>query len=264
MLLKDILTEKTTKKPKPLKAGDETPHDYNHPWVMLNHLKQQALKNGQQLATTYQLFVPRRNPTALTARDRRLSNIANPYAHDDQGNLKPEYAKWEQPTTEAAPILKPGKAISPPGRNKPQADLWTSTARKTPNGWTSSWSRWIATNRRDWMSPTGYLYKVNPGALILELNGNDDAEQVFDIFDGLGRIEHNQAPDNTYDRDRLLHRSFPWNETVKHFDGVWHQGYNYDREGFMYGWDVESVAWFDTSFLTLVGEVPIANVADDS
>ena len=54
---------------------------------------------------------------------------------------------------------------------------------------------------------------------------------------------------------------FPWDQIVKHFDGVWHSGYS--DQGFMYGWDVESTAWFDTSFLQLVGEVPVAGYDDD-
>jgi len=50
--------------------------------------------------------------------------------------------------------------------------------------------------------------------------------------------------------------NFPWDEISKHFDAVWHSGSGYDRD-FMYGWDVESTAWFNTDFLQLIGEVPV-------
>ena len=276
MKAREFLNELPKKKAALPQAGDTTPHDHNPGWEDLNWLKSQAKQCGERLAGSYQLFVPRANASARTPRDRRLSNLANQWAWDstDPTKLKPDYEKWEKgpkelsPTgqpdddrvAEAAPILAPGKAVTPPGNNKPTANIWTSTGRKTANGWTSDWSNWIQHNQRDWFSPRGYLYQVKPGALILELNYSQDAERVFRAFRNLGRT--NKPPEYYQDNKELSMKTiFPWDQIVKHFDGVWHSGYS--DQGFMYGWDVESTAWFDTSFLQLVGEVPVAGYDDD-
>lgn len=264
MLVKDLLEAK--KKHLLQKAGDTTPHDYNPGWEELNWLKQQAKKNGERLAGSYQLFVPRSNPSAKTPRDYRLDNLGNKWAWDDEGNLKPDYEKRERirqelkgtETMESAPILKPGKAITPPGRNKPQADFWTSTAKKTTDGWTSEWAQWVSENQPSWFSNTGYLYKVKPGALILELDHESDAERIYFAFEMLGRA----TPIDYNDSYGRLSKAFPWDQIAKHFDGVRHGGYSY-RSEFLYGWDVESTAWFDTSFLQLVGEVKVDRYSDN-
>lgn len=264
MRISEVLTE--LRKKKEPKAGDTTPHDYNPGWENLNWMKERAQRNGQRYAGSYQLFMPRANAAALTPRDKRLQNLSNRYAYDDQGNIKQGYADWEEPrkephgaeVAEAAPILNPGKAMPPPGRNKPVANLWTSTAKQTPNGWTSDWVRWVSSNQPGWMAPTGYLYRVKPGALVLELNSDRDAEDLYYAFIGLGTatpIDYNTP----YGR---LTTNFPWDQVAKHFDAVNHSGYHWDGE-FMYGWDCESTAWLDTSFLQLVGEVPIATNTED-
>lgn len=266
------------KKPKP--ASEPTvngiPPPYNYAWEQLNSLKEYALSRGNKMAGSYQLFVPRRNPNAMTARDIRLRNLANKYAYDDQGNIKPEYEKYEKgpielspvgpqdDIKEARPILAPVKPVNKFGHNKPNANLWTSTAIKTKNGWTSDWAKWIYDNHKDWLSKTGYLYKVKPGALVLSLNSTYDAEQVYNVFSDLGRVkelpEYLKGPYMDY-KD-LMRYNFPWNEISKHFDAVWHSGTGYDRD-FMYGWDVESTAWFDTDFLQLIDEVPVVGYQDD-
>lgn len=274
MRFSEIISE-LKKKPVEPKAGDETPHDYNPGWQDLNWLKEQGKKQGEWLAGSYQLFVPRANPRAQTTRDRRLANLANKWAWDekDPTQLKPQYAKWEKgpkelsPTgqqdddqiAEAAPILAPGKAVTPPGSNKPVANFWTSTGKKTTDGWTSDWAEWIYGNHPSWFSPKGYLYKVKPGALILQLDHSYDAERIFRAFSDLGRT--NEPPEYYQnDREGAMRATFPWDQIAKHFDGVWHGGYR--DQGFMYGWDVESTAWFDTSFLQLVGEVPVVAYDD--
>ena len=266
MRAKEFTTEK--RKPREPEAGDITPHDYMPGWTSLNYLKERAQNRGRIMEGSYQLFVPRRNPGAITARDKRFSNLSNAYAWDDEGNLKPNYAKWEEPrkelsgleVQEAAPILTPGKVLSPPGNSKPKASLWTSTAREGPNAWSSEWARWTWSNQSKWFSETGYLYKVKPGALVLELNSDHDAEMVYDAFTDLGRAKERDV--DSYEKWEL-HREFPWGEISKHFDAVWHGGYGRDGDDFMYGWDVESTAWFDTSFLVLVGEVPVVPYSDD-
>jgi hypothetical protein len=277
MRAQEFLNELRKKKAKEPQVGDTTQHDHNPGWENLNWLKENAKQCGERLAGRYQLFVPRTNAlrSAQTSRDRRLANLANQWAWDENNptQLKPDYEKWEKgpkelsPTgqpddqvSEAAPILAPGKAVTPPGRNKPNANFWTSTGRKTASGWTSEWANWVYYNQRNWFSSKGYLYKVRPGALILELNDSQDAERVFRAFSDLGRT--NKPPDYYQgDREGSMRATFPWDQIVRHFDGVWHSGYS--DQGFMYGWDVESTAWFDTSFLQLVGEVPVAGSNDD-
>jgi len=276
MRAQEFLNELRTKKVSAPKAGDTTSHDYNPGWEDLNWLKEQGKKRGEWLAGSYQLFVPRDNPRAQTTRDRRLANLANKWAWDekDPTQLKPQYDKWEKgpkelsPTgqqdddqvAEAAPILAPGKAVTPPGNNKPVANFWTSTGKKTTDGWTSEWAEWIHGAHPTWFSPKGYLYKVKPGALILQLDHSYDAERIFRAFSNLGRT--NEPPEYYQnDREGSMRATFPWDQIAKHFDGVWHGGYR--DQGFMYGWDVESTAWFDTSFLQLVGEVPVVAYDDN-
>lgn len=273
MRINEFITELRVKKVAEPKAGDTTVHDYNPGWETLNWLKEQAARDGNRLAQRgYQLFMPRANAAAQTPRDRRLANLANNYAWDEQDptQLKPQYAAREQPrkelspigadeVSEAAPILKPGKATSPPGRNKPSADLWTSTAIRGGDGtYTSDWVRWVHGNQHDWMAPTGFLYKVKPGALILTIDSDHDAERIYHAFEGLGTA---QPIDYSSSYGRLT-RAFPWDQVVKHFDGVHHSGYRSDGD-FTYGWDCESTAWFDTSFLIKVAEVPISPYTEE-
>ncbi len=235
---------------------------YNPGWDNLNWFKERAKERGDQLANTLQLFMPRPNPHAMTNRDRRLQNLSNKYAYDDEGTLKPEYEKWELGIHEAAPTFTPGKSSPVPGGNKPIAKLWTSTAKQLPNGaWTSDWVRWVSGNQNDWMSKTGSLYRVKPGALALQLDSDQDARQLLHAFQDLGR--YTQPTDNAYSSDGWdLRRAFPWEQVVKHFDAVSHYGFRWDGN-FMYGWDCESTAWLDTSFLELVGEVQIGTKSDD-
>lgn len=233
-----------------MKAKDfllEWGHHTDTGWEDLNLLKELAYKNGKHLAGSYQLFVPRKSVHATTRRDARLKNLSNPYAYDDEGNLRPEYERIENqyPVTEGAPILNPGKSMSPPGWNKPSgASIWTSTCKKLPNGkWESEWSEWLVNKMVQWMSPVGYLYKVKPGALIIELDEHmaRDIKYVFKKLDG------------NYDEKHIL-LDFPWDRVSQHFDAVHitHRGYDFTE-----GWDVESTAWLDSSFLQLIGEVPV-------
>ena len=258
MRAKQFITEL---KKKEIGPGDTTPHDYNPGWEKLNYLKKEAANHGNKMADTYQLFVPRgvRIPNRS---EKSISLLGNKYAWDDEGNLKPNYDKWDQgqqdldptgknKTNEAAPILK-GRATPPPGHNKPVASLWTSTGYKKQNGWTSDWVKWSLNSHPDWVADMGYLYKVKPGALILELDHERDAEDIMQAFIDLGRV----TVDDDFYSHRMITSKFPWNEIAKHFDAVHHTSPWY-RDDFMYGWDVESTAWLSTDFLQLIGEVPI-------
>jgi hypothetical protein len=260
---------RTTKKVREPKVGDTTPHDYNPGWERLNYIKERAHTMGTRMVSMQQLFMPRPSVNALTNRDKRLKNLTNPYAWDkeDPSKLKPEYDRWEDglprvvttgtntTATEAAPILTPSKAvISPPGHNKPLgATLWTSSARRLDNNtYTSDWVRWVSENQPDWMSPVGYLYKVNAG-LILPMDSDHNAEDIKEAFQNLERAKPTDY-DNHYNR---LGKDFPWDAISKHFDAVHHYPRGGGAKDFLYGWDCESTAWFNTDILTLIGEVKI-------
>jgi hypothetical protein len=230
---------------------------YNPGWESLNGLKMAAVKHGERMAGSLQLFVPRPNTSAMTARDRRLKNLSNRYAWDDEGNLKSRYANWEQGIRESSPVLTGGTAESPPGNNKPNAQIWTSTAERLDNGsWISDWSRWVNDNQPSWASERGYLFQVQPGARILELDDDHDAERIYQAFLDLGRAEEPTDQYRDLGRGFAMRQKFPWDQIYRHFDAVHHRGYG--RGEFVYGWDVESTAWLNTRFLKYRGEVRIA------
>lgn len=248
------------------KKSSEPEIPYNPYWDMLSHLKENAAKKGEQMAGTLQLFVPRRNPLATSRRDIRLQNLANRNAYDDQGNISPEYEKREQgfvkdisgigaEMQESAPTLIPGKSFSPPGSNKPLANLWTSTARQfDDNTYTSDWVRYIYNAHPDWMADVGYLYKIKPGALILELS-DFTARKIVKTFQGLGSMPQFTDDDHNYGNDFAMSSKFPWDQVVKHFDAVWCFGGT--RGDFTYGWDCESTAWLSTELLRPLGKVNV-------
>jgi hypothetical protein len=268
MRAKEFITEL---KKKEIGSRDTTPHDFNPGWEKLNYLKKEAAEHGSKLANTYQLFVPRGIKTPTTS-ERSGKLLKNPWAWDEEGNLLPDYEKTYDiakmrkeydPTgkvNEAAPFLAPGRMPAMPGNNKPMGShFWTSTAYKVGDKWSSDWNRWVLSNQSDWSSDVGYLYKVKPNALILSLNSDYDAEDIYRAFNDLGRVD-SKARDHeeAYGYRSSMRMTFPWNEVTKHFDAVHHRYADRDSE-FMYGWDVESTVWFDTRFLQYVGEVPVVN-----
>lgn len=238
-------------------AAPEQP--YNPGWESLQDLKRLAKLQGDRMAGSYQLFVPRPHAGAMTARDRRLKNLSNKYAWDDAGNLKPRYADWEQGIKENAPVLTGATAVSPPGNNKPNAELWTSTAERLDDGtWTSAWAQWIEDNQPNWANDRGYLFQVQPGARILELDSDHDADRIYQAFQDLGRAEEPAADQLRYGREFAMRQKFPWDQVYRHFDAVNHNGYyDYSQLEFVYGWDVESTAWLNTRFLKYRGEVKV-------
>ena len=274
MRAKEFTTEakrKVSSKAKIPKVGDITPHDFNPSWDDLNFFKEIAKNNGNRMAGELQLFVPRVSATVNTRSQRIKSLFNRPSAWDDEDNLNPEYQDWVNKGAigeSAPPILHAGKAVSPPGRNKPVANLWTSTARKRGDGtYTSAWSQWTESNQPNWFSDVGYLYRIKPGALILGLDSDRQAERIFSMFMAL-KTPNPDWDEFNKDREFTMMKKFPWDEVIKHFDAVTHSGasrysgYGYERgDTFMYGWDVESTAWFDTSFLEYLGPVKVSKTS---
>jgi hypothetical protein len=107
-----------------------------------------------------------------------------------------------------------------------------------------------------WMSETGYLYKVSPQATILRMSSDYEAKEIFEIFDSLGRVDKDPNAEHEPFR-RMAYKNYPWDSVSKHFDGVHHAYSGYRDNEFLYGWDCESIAWFNPGMLTLIGEVKI-------
>jgi hypothetical protein len=260
----EFITELRKKKVKePVVQSTPYDHAYDHLMWMIED------GEGKRPANTYQLFMPRRHPGAMTKYDKHLKNVGTSWAYEkDSPEIKQSYQDWADkepfaPTKlgEAAPVLFQGQAPVPPGNNKPTGAFWTSTARRLNNNtYTSDWVRWVSGNQPDWMAPTGYLYKVGPQVKVLGMDGDHTAEEVYRTFNSLGRgndayYTHDEGGYN--DLEYKLKKDFPWPEVAKHFDCVTHSGYSSDHYGFTYGWDCESTGWFNTKALTLVGEVKI-------
>jgi hypothetical protein len=243
--------------------------------AQLEHYKEIGMKENPN--GTLQLFIPRKVNRYTTRKERYdyiLKDRAK-YAFDDEGNLIPHYEKWinsanESFIKEGAPIIGGGSPILP-GQDKPiGALLWTSTAKKMPNGtWSSDWNMYARNAGMD-QEKVGYLYKVKPNTVVYELNTNRDAEIIYEIFNTLGRPNTAYTDPKEWEKMRssgyqseidLIKKDFPWPELQKHFDCVHHFHYrglsfNGEKE-FTYSYDCESTVWFKPDQLELLGQVPV-------
>lgn len=239
----------------------------------LEQLKEQGTK--LRVLDNLQLFVPRGSKTLWTKKERYNSLLSTGSAWDDEGQLVPHYQRWVDQATESkkfnvnllegAPILVDSPVTS--GGTKPDgAVLWTSSAVQKANGsYSSGWSRLIADSysSSDWYSPKGYLYKIKPGTCLLDLDNDQYAVRVYNIFADLNRgnnslIDPERFKNNSYMRDEdTISRDFPWLEVSKHFDGVYHSGFGYDSK-FIRGWECESIAWFKSDRLELLGQCNVS------
>lgn len=169
--------------------------------------------------------------------------------------------------TEAAPFFPGTRIVAPPGKNKPGGAFWTSTAIEVgKNVYTSDWNKWVQSEMPGWGSNKGYLYKVNPGNLIVELNSDYDATVLFKMFqDLMDRDPGNSTEafpigdeDDEFNFNYHMVRYFPWHSISRHFDAVTHTRPRSHHQ-FTYGWDVESTAWFDMNrSLQFIKEVDIS------
>lgn len=136
---------------------------------------------------------------------------------------------------------------------KPQATLWTSTA--IPNGknvYTSEWGEWCHYNAPKWLSKTGQLYQIQPGARILNIGSDQAAIRIAKLFGRNYSITNYERLGN-----------YPWKELSLYFDAIRYPArlsgkYSNRLKNFLMSlWDVESTAWYNTDKLKLVGDVTI-------
>lgn len=128
--------------------------------------------------------------------------------------------------------------------------IWTSTAEKQGNGYTSEWVEWCKTEMPQWLSDKGILYKVGGGVRVLGMNTDKDAFRIAQHYG----IEPPKKPNDWF----TWAQKFPWDDIEDDFDGVHHFPSNRMSNILMNSWDVESTAWFNTKHLQNLGEVSIS------
>lgn len=132
---------------------------------------------------------------------------------------------------------------------KPRAEVWTSTAQRADDGYiTSDWVEWCKSEMPHWITETGTLYQVLPGANILQLNTDKQAKRLA--------IKYGVEVKNEFE----LMREMPWQEIANDYDGIHHVPTNRFDNIIMSSWDVESTAWFNTKYLKKIKEVPISGI----
>jgi hypothetical protein len=121
---------------------------------------------------------------------------------------------------------------------KPNAALWTSTAKVGSNGYTSEWVEWCKEEMPHWITDEGLLYDVAPGARILDISTDKDVMRIAKKYG----IEVKDSME--------LFMKMRWEMLAKDYDAIHHTlpSNRYDNL-FMSAWDVESTAWFNTKFL---------------
>ena len=169
--------------------------------------------------------------------------VVDPIAYDEEyGTLS------EQGVAEAAQKVTLGPQLFVDRRTtvediKPRGVAWTSTAEKTTVGYTSAWVEWCKDNMAQWLTDTGILYDVAPGARILVLRTDRDVIQVARHY----KLQIQNVAD--------LFGKMDWNVLRQDYDAIHHIPTG--RDMFMSTWDVESTAWFDRKFLINPRKVPV-------
>lgn len=274
----ELAAIKAEKQRKEWEAYNSPEAKHDRAYEQLERIKEEG--TTLRVLNNLQLFVPRANNQlhSKKSREKEIWNNKMKYAFDDEGNMIPHYKNWvdsaleskilkQNMLDEAAPILANGPVV--PGHNKPGgAALWTSSATKTEDGsYVSDWSKMCSKGYRDWFNIKGYLYKIKPGTCLLEMNSDMDAKIIYTIFAELGRGNNalndpENYKDHYFGEENIMRKDFPWQEIAKHFDGIHHGGWN--REGFVRDYDVESIAWFKTDRLQLLGQCKVYDSYADS
>lgn len=192
-----------------------------------------------------QLFVPkRRDPAKLEKikRDRAWAQIKKEF---------PDEVKEE-----TIPILTTYKE-QPPGNNKPDNAFWTSSAIKKSDGtYTSDWYKFVQRTFPEWQTDYGYLFEVDPSALILESDYLDRFYEWVEFTDKFTK-KIDTSHYSSFGHGVHMSMNYPWDTLARHFDGVHHSYNSWDSESFTRGWDVESTAWFSTKYLKYKGAVQL-------
>jgi len=162
---------------------------------------------------------------------------------------RPEQNVWENTNPGSVKLGPQLYAPRPKNLNealKPQAKLWTSSAKKTNLGYTSAWVKWAKSEMPGWVGDQGLLFDVAPGAKILTINSDRDAVRIA-----------RQYGANVKDAISLF-MNMPWDKIAQDYDAIHHVPSNRSVNVFMNAWDVESTAWLNTDFLINQRPVKIA------
>lgn len=129
--------------------------------------------------------------------------------------------------------------------------IWTSTAEKQGDGYTSEWVEWCKSEMPEWLNDKGILYKVNSNAKILSMNTDKDAFKIAKHY-GI------ELPNDHTDILMMI-KKFPWDDIKDDYDGIHHNPTGSRLANMlMSSWDVESTAWFNTNHLQNLGEVSVS------
>lgn len=153
---------------------------------------------------------------------------------------------WVPRLTGTAKDLKEAEHAGP---FKPSYAKWTSTAYRSKNNpelWQSAWSEWLEYEMPEWLQKRGILYKVKPGARILNLDTDKEALRIARDYG----MNVNKSID-------LMLRGMPWNKIREDYDAVHHIPSGRSQNMMMSSWDVESTAWFDENYLQKIEVVNI-------
>lgn len=174
---------------------------------------------GQQPAGVMQLFVP--NPKH---KKQQLKNRARP----DRGENKPN-----------------------------DSVLWTSSAIKNNNKWSSEWVEWCESEMPQWLGKTGFLYQVSSDIVSLQLNNDKDVVNIWNIFcDEKDKLDFKVYRKDIQNYVKLV-REFPWDKIAKHFDCVYCKEKPQLDNHFMYGWDCESTVFLNSNKVKLIKEIKL-------
>jgi hypothetical protein len=234
--------DEAPRKPKEVPFHDA---DYSSGYSQLRDMQNSLSMNVSHFRL--QLFVPKRRDPA------KIEKYKRDHAWREIKKQFPDEIVKE----ESIPVLTSFKESPVDGDNKPSGAFWTSSAIKKPDGsYSSDWVQHVSRVLPEWQTDYGYLFEIKPQALILD---SGHLDQFYHWAESHGKMtkELSDYAKNS-DSETRMRSNFPWSALAKHFDGVHHDGYgsHYGRD-FTYGWDVESTAWFNTSWLTYKGAVRI-------
>lgn len=213
---------------------------------------QQFLKKAQPDTLIFSASKQVEPGQSIKSRSKLYDRLVQRYAaasgyeshqEDHSDHVKYRLTKKEN-VTEAKKSITLGPQLYVPRKKslqeslKPNAELWTSTAKVGSNGYTSEWVEWCKQEMPHWVTDEGTLYDVAPGARILNISTDKDVMRIAKKYG----IEVKDSME--------LFMKMRWEMLAKDYDAIHHTlpSNRYDNL-FMSAWDVESTAWFNTKFL---------------